>query len=83
MTYNIKDFPADTLDPYGIEAQHPDVFLSHLIDLEPDIVFATIQRQIRQLRNPPVSPGEFMDKLEALQLPQTAAQLRCFASLEL
>jgi hypothetical protein len=83
VTYNIKDFPANVLEPYGIEAQHPDVFLSHLINLEPGIVLAAIHRQIRQLRNPPVSPEEFMDKLEVLQLPQTAAQLRGLATLEL
>lgn len=27
VTANIKDFPASALDPFGIEAQHPDVFL--------------------------------------------------------
>ncbi len=26
VTYNLKDFPADTLGSFGIEAQHPDDF---------------------------------------------------------
>ena len=27
VTFNLKDFPAATLDHFGIEAQHPDAFL--------------------------------------------------------
>jgi hypothetical protein len=27
VTYNLKDFPAETLAKFGIEAQHPDDFL--------------------------------------------------------
>ena len=29
VTRNLKDFPAETLSKYGIEAQHPDEFISH------------------------------------------------------
>ena len=33
VTFNLKDFPATSLDSYGIEAQHPDVFLTQLYGL--------------------------------------------------
>lgn len=33
VTYNLKDFPADKLAPYGLMAEHPDTFISHLLDL--------------------------------------------------
>jgi hypothetical protein len=33
VTVNLKDFPAETLDRWGIEAQHPDAFLTHQFHL--------------------------------------------------
>lgn len=38
VTSNLKDFPAETLDRYGIDAQHPDEFVRHLISLAPGSV---------------------------------------------
>src|SRR5579863_5760627 len=35
VTRNLKDFPAESLARYEIEAQHPDEFVRHLIDLAP------------------------------------------------
>ncbi len=29
VTYNLRDFPVATLERWGIEAQHPDEFLTH------------------------------------------------------
>ena len=34
VTFNLKDFPAAVLGGYGIEAQHPDVFIRHVLDLD-------------------------------------------------
>lgn len=33
VTFNLRDFPSELLAQYGIEAQHPDEFIVHLIDL--------------------------------------------------
>jgi hypothetical protein len=33
VTFNQTDFPATTLEPLGIEAQHPDEFAEYLFDL--------------------------------------------------
>jgi len=35
VTYNLKDFPAETLAKFDLEAQHPDDFLLSLFDLAP------------------------------------------------
>lgn len=35
VTYNLKDFPNKILDQYDMEAQHPDEFVMHLLDLNP------------------------------------------------
>src|SRR4051794_26768871 len=33
VTFNGRHFPAAACEPYNVEAQHPDKFLSHLWDL--------------------------------------------------
>ena len=38
VTFNLKDFPAAYLNQFGIEPQHPDEFIFHLISLNPDAV---------------------------------------------
>ena len=35
VTFNLKDFPAATLDAFGVEARHPDDFLVNQIGLAP------------------------------------------------
>ena len=37
VTYNLRYVPPEHLSPYGLEAQHPDEFLTHLIDLAPGL----------------------------------------------
>src|SRR5438309_7090933 len=55
VTYNLADFPAETLSHHGIEAQHPDDFVRHLLDLTPGAVCAAVKRQRESLRQPPKS----------------------------
>ena len=40
VTFNLKDFPEEVLAPYGQQAQHPDNFVSNLLDDTPDLVCA-------------------------------------------
>src|SRR5262249_9025488 len=44
VTYNLRDFPKEALDPFGIAAQHPDDFICHLIELSPDLVRQAARR---------------------------------------
>ncbi len=37
VTRNIKDFPAESLAPYFIEVQSADEFVSHVLDLDPQL----------------------------------------------
>jgi predicted nucleic acid-binding protein len=81
VTYNLDDFPKQVLDPLGIEAQHPDVFVTHLLDLDGPAVCAAARRQRQSLRNPPKTVEEFLKILVQQQLPQTVAKLQEFAVL--
>ena len=76
VTFNLRDFPPDTLAPFGIEAQHPDEFISHLLDLDPNAVSGASQNHRLSLKNPPKTVDEYLRTLEALGLPHTGSMLR-------
>jgi predicted nucleic acid-binding protein len=76
VTANLKDFPASALRPYGIEAQHPDVFIAELIDLAPQIVWQVVQEQSAALNNPPRTVEELLQTLETAALSGSVAALR-------
>jgi len=75
VTFNLNDFPADIIGRYGIEAQHPDEFIGHLLDLDPGAVCNVARLQRQALKNPPKSPEEFLDTLLRQGLAGTVAQL--------
>jgi hypothetical protein len=75
LTYNLKDFPKKTLDKYGIEAQHPDEFIIHLIDLSPETVCAAVKRHRLSLKNPPKTVDEYLETLKKQSLNQVAVEL--------
>ncbi len=81
VTFNLSDFPPETLRKWGIEAQHPDDFINHLLDLAPHLVCAAAKRQRETLKNPPMSVDEFLAALERQGLAQTVAELRRFADI--
>jgi predicted nucleic acid-binding protein len=76
VTENIRDFPAHVLQTYNIEAQTPDAFLLHVVDLSPRAVFGAVQAQASALRNPPVTIDELLDHLAQSGLPRSIAALR-------
>lgn len=81
VTFNLDDFPNDYLAQFGIEAQHPDEFIGHLIDLAPGAVVTAAKMQRAALRNPPKSAEEFLDALARQRLPETVLRLSGFAHL--
>jgi len=76
VTYNLKDFPAAALETFGIEAQHPDELLEHLLSLAP-AQFRRAAEQVRlRLRNPPVDITTYHDIMERQDLRATVSMLR-------
>src|SRR5262245_34677400 len=76
VTYNLKHFPIAVLGGYGIEAQHPDEFVSNLIGLDAESVYTAVKEQRARLKNPPKSAEDFLATLEKQSLAQTVAHLR-------
>jgi hypothetical protein len=81
VTANLADFPAETLKRYGIEAQHPDEFIHHLLNLAPAAVCGAVKKQRESLKNPPKTVEQYLESLERQGLAQTVAALRKFAEL--
>jgi PIN domain len=76
VTFNEKDFPPAALAPFGIEAQHPDLFVVNLFKLDPTAVIAAAQFQLAQLKNPPMEIDHYIDMLSRQGLIKTAKLLR-------
>ena len=78
VTFNDKDFPADILAGFGVEAQHPDVFAENLFDLDQAAVVAAAQRQRQQLKNPPMEVDRYLEVMRRQGLTQTMKSLAAF-----
>jgi predicted nucleic acid-binding protein len=81
VTFNLKDFPGETLARYGIEAMHPDDFLMSLLDAAPGMVCAAVKRQRESLRNPPKTIEELLITLEGQGLSRAVVSLQPFSDL--
>ncbi len=76
VTSNLKDFPAASLAPFGVEARHPDDFVAGLLQLDPFPVCAAVKRQRQRLKKPAKTAEELLATLEKLAMPRTVAHLR-------
>ena len=76
VTINLRDFPPEAMAPFGIEAQHPDEFILHLLDLSPGIVAGAARDHRLSLKNPAKTIEEYLRTLEAQGLTQTVSVLR-------
>lgn len=75
VTFNLSDFPAASLAPYGIEAQHPDVFLSALFDSDAERFVQAVRDLLAALHNPPVSLANRLERMQTLGLEETARRV--------
>ncbi|OPF19808.1 hypothetical protein B1L04_03220 [Microcystis aeruginosa KW] len=76
VTFNLKDFPSEVLDPYGLMALHPDLFISQCFADYPAQVLTALKKQHRSLRSPPCSLSDLLDTLMRCGLSKTVMMLR-------
>jgi predicted nucleic acid-binding protein len=76
VTDNLKDFPADALAGWNVEAQSPDEFLHDLVDIDPQTVYGAVQRIADSMKNPPGTVDDVLASLEREGLVETVAALR-------
>jgi hypothetical protein len=82
VTYNRKHFPAAALAPYGIDVQGPDEFLHNLYLQAPLTMVQVVRDQAGLLKNPPKTPAEILDALEATHVTRFAQAIRSHLSSE-
>ncbi len=75
ITRNLRHFPELELAKHGIEAKHPDEFVSSLLGESPAVICETLREMRSRLINPPRSVDEFLGSLERQGLVSTVALL--------
>lgn len=63
VTSNLSDFPPESLTPFSIEAQSPDMFMSDLLELDQEQISEILSLQARALRNPPKKVEDILNEL--------------------
>lgn len=76
VTKNLRDFPVDVLEPWGIEAKHPDDFLIEQFYLDALELHAVVRNMSESFRNPPLGINDVLDRLENEGMVQIAEVLR-------
>ncbi|MGM1064438.1 PIN domain-containing protein [Saccharothrix sp. Mg75] len=76
VTDNLKDFPAEYLCRWDIEAKSPDDFVLDLIGINDRVVYSCVQQIVDERTNPPETIDEVLGQLERSGLIESAAALR-------
>jgi len=71
-----KDFTSEALQPWSIEAKHPDDFVLDQIDINDRIVWGCVQQIAISRRQHPVTVEDVLCELERSGLVQSTAELR-------
>jgi predicted nucleic acid-binding protein len=81
VTFNLKHFPASTLQAYQLQAIHPDDFVLNQLELRPYEALVAVKKMRARLTRPPQTAAELISTFERSGLPATAAHLRLAQAL--
>jgi hypothetical protein len=81
VTDNLKDFPQDILDRWGIEVMATDDFISNAMDLDHAVAIGALRDMRARLQDPKYTVSTLVLKLEGQGLLQTADFLREYENL--
>lgn len=76
VTENLKDFPDEALEPYGLCAVTADDFLESTFEHYPAQAVGALRTMRRAYRNPEFTPDQFIFDLQSKGLPKTALRLK-------
>jgi hypothetical protein len=76
VTSNLKDFPAETLGEWAIEAKSPDDFVLDQISINDRIVFSCVQEIANSRQHVPRTTSDVLTELENSGLVASVAALR-------
>lgn len=75
VTNNLKDFPEDYLDSFGIKAKSADDFLTDIIDLNHEQAIKAFREMVLNRRNPAMDEYQVLESLRKNGLTDTANYL--------
>ncbi len=76
VTLNLKDFPRQSLEPFHIEAVHPDDFIHNMVMNKKSLCMTALKDMVSRLKNPPLEIEEVLESLAKCQLTKTVASIR-------
>ncbi len=75
VTNNLKDFPQEYLDSFGLTAKSADDFLTDIIDLNSDKAITAFTEMVLSKKNPAMDEFEVLENLRRNGLNDTANYL--------
>jgi predicted nucleic acid-binding protein len=72
VTFNIRDFPDASTQPFDVEVVHPDAFLLDQLDLFPGAVVGVLRRLVAVYEHPAVTMDELLRSYARAGVPQFA-----------
>lgn len=78
ITFNLKDFPENSLLPYQVKALSPDTFLYELVIQYPDEMRQIVTLQANSLKKNPKTYEQMLDSLATL-VPNFISELKKFS----
>ncbi len=75
VTNNLKDFPEDYLETFGLKVKSADDFLTDIIDLNHEEALKAFKEMVLNKRNPELNEYEVLDLLRKSGLNDTANYL--------
>jgi predicted nucleic acid-binding protein len=75
VTFNLDDFPQDTLAPYGIHAIHPDAFLLDVESISPRAFARAVGQDFEHYVQPPLALTDYVTSLAKAGVPKTAVKI--------
>lgn len=76
LTYNLRDFPLVSVEPYDVEVMHPDEFLIDLLDLAAVSVIDELRGQAASNRRHPRTLEQLLEVLEKSDVKGFVAEVR-------
>ncbi|KTR41927.1 DNA-binding protein [Curtobacterium oceanosedimentum] len=76
VTFNLRDFPGASLEPFDVEVVHPDDFLLDQLDLFPGVVTRVLRELAEDYVDPPLTIDDVLEDLRRAGVPRFASDAR-------
>ncbi|MEU4599549.1 PIN domain-containing protein [Nocardia sp. NPDC023988] len=76
ITDNVRHFPDEALERWGIHAIASDDFLLDVLDLNPSVVLSSLIEMVGRRKNPPVTVDDILRALDLANAPRSVREIR-------